>query len=368
MSKNVISTEPFHPGEYIHDAMVSRGWTQDDLADVLGCTRQTVNRLIGGKSAVTPETAIQLAAAFDTSAELWMNLQTSYELALAAKEERDIERKSWLYSQFPVREMQKRHWIGKKKSVSGIEGELCGFFGTESIDQIPAISIAARKGTEYGTETPEQRAWYFKVRNLSNSVSAARYQASNLDNLFSNLKPLLAFPEDIRKVPRLLADFGVKLVIVQHLTKTRIDGVATWVDQCPVIGLSLRFDRLDNFWFNLIHELVHIKYEDKSSVDADVLDADADALPEIEQRANKEAAEFLIPPKKLESFIRRNEGMFSHQKVNQFANARSVHPSIVVGQLQHRKVLPPTHLNKLKAKCREHILGQALTSGWGHTN
>jgi len=365
MTKHV-SVEAFPPAEYIREAMEARDWTQNDLAEVMGRNRHTVLRLLNGKTAITPETAHALAQAFGTSAEVWMNLQTSYELALAAKDDREIERRARLYSRFPIREMQKRTWITESKDTANIEESLCRLLEIKNIEQTPQIAVAARKGTEYGEDSRAHVAWYFKVRSLSRKLDAATYREERLDELFRNLRQLTAYPDDLRRVPRVLADAGVKLVLVKHLSKTRLDGVATWVDGMPVIGLSMRYDRIDNFWFNLLHELVHIKYRDQSPIDFGVISADNDLLAAIEQRANEEAAEALISNKHLRSFIARHKDLFSHEKVIRFAHARGVHPGIVVGQLQHAKALPPTHLNKLKAKCREHILGQTITDGWGH--
>jgi HTH-type transcriptional regulator / antitoxin HigA len=73
----------FPPGEFIREELEARGWTQRDLAEVLGRPLQTVNAIINGKKEITPRMAVELAAAFGTSPELWMNWETAYRLALA---------------------------------------------------------------------------------------------------------------------------------------------------------------------------------------------------------------------------------------------------------------------------------------------
>lgn len=77
--------EVFPPGEFIREELAARGKTQADLARVLGRPLQTVNQIINGRKAITPETALELAAAFGTSPELWMNLESSYRLAQARR-------------------------------------------------------------------------------------------------------------------------------------------------------------------------------------------------------------------------------------------------------------------------------------------
>ena len=71
--------EGFLPGEFISEELDERGWSQADLAEIIGKTPGTVNELIKGKRKVTPDTAEGLAAAFGTSAEYWTNLETAYQ-------------------------------------------------------------------------------------------------------------------------------------------------------------------------------------------------------------------------------------------------------------------------------------------------
>ena len=85
MAKHVSKPAPaevFPPGDFIREELVARGWSQGDLANVLGRPLQTVNQVINGRKRITPETAVELAEAFGTSPDLWLNLETSYRLSL----------------------------------------------------------------------------------------------------------------------------------------------------------------------------------------------------------------------------------------------------------------------------------------------
>lgn len=358
---NRVSIEPFPPSEFIREAMEARGWTQDDLAEVMGRNRHTVLRLLNGKSGVTPETAHELAKAFDSSAEVWMNLQTSYELSLAAKEDDAIEQRSKIYGKYPVRALGSRGWIPKITDVEKLKSALCGLLSVKSVDETPSLDVAARKSTPYDGHTGAQWAWYCYARSLASKVSAERFDKKTFAAKLPKLVALAEYPDDARRVPKALAEMGVKFAIVKHLPTTKIDGAAMWVDESPVVALSLRHDRMDNFWFTLMHELVHVKYGDQSPVDVDLTGNEESA---IERRANEEAANYLIPKDKMDSFIARHKPLYYQKKVVQFAQARGIHPSIVVGQLKHRGGLPQTHFHKLQAKIRHSIVGHALTDGW----
>ena len=84
----------YPPGEFIREELEERGWTQRDLADVLGRPLQTVNQIINGRKGITPETAVELGAALGTSAELWMNLESGYRLSLVGKPDPMISRRA----------------------------------------------------------------------------------------------------------------------------------------------------------------------------------------------------------------------------------------------------------------------------------
>ena len=69
--------EAFSPGEILADELEARGWTQTDLAEIINRPQKLASDLVIGKQAITPETATDLAAAFGTSVEFWMNLETA---------------------------------------------------------------------------------------------------------------------------------------------------------------------------------------------------------------------------------------------------------------------------------------------------
>ena len=97
-----VSVEPFPPGEYIQEELDARGWCQEDLAQILGISRRQVANLLSGESALTPDVATALGQAFNQEPVTWMNLQVAYELALAAKKERDTARRAAIFNKVPV--------------------------------------------------------------------------------------------------------------------------------------------------------------------------------------------------------------------------------------------------------------------------
>ncbi len=355
----------FAPGEYIRDELEARGWTQEAFAHILGRPLKTVNQIITGVKAITPQTARELAAAFGTTAELWLNLESAYRLAQEKPNSDAVARRAKLYEFAPVKEMILRKWIPDLEDVSALEAAVNDFFSEP-------FEVAARKSTSYETDTPAQRAWMYQARNMARKiVDVSPYSEPKARKYLDELRALVTSEHEVRHVPKLLGRMGIRLVLIKGLQGAAIDGAVFWLDKkSPVIALSLRYDRIDNFWFTLFHELSHVLHGD-ASIDVNLVGpnrvATAD-ISEVERRANKEASNYLVPSEKIESFIIRHRPRFSKVKIIQFANLHGIHPGIVVGQLQHRDAINYSHSREMLPPVRSLIAPNALTDGWGHSS
>ncbi len=373
---NRVPAEAFPPGEYLRDEIESRGWTQVDFAKILNRPAVVVNQIISGKRSITPDTAKALSAALGTSAEMWLNLESAYQLWKAkTPSTEDVSRRAQIYSLAPVSEMIRRNWITPSDNIDVLESQIKTFFSVSTLEDIQQIELkyAARKSSQYGVSSTAEVAWLFRARRMAMAIQAKRYDESRLTSLLPRLRELTLYPESTRHVPAMLAEIGVRFVVVEHLQKTRIDGAAFWLDaETPVVAVSLRFDRMDAFWHTVIHELVHVKNRDEAPVDTDIVrDSKGNEPPtplsELEERTNIEAANYLIPSEKLDSFIMRVRPLYSKKRIVQFAEVNGVHPGIVIGQLQHRKEILWSHSREMLVPIREQILGAALADGFGHT-
>ncbi len=76
-----IPAEVFPPGEFLRDELDARNWTQTEFAEIIGRPRELINRIVSGKRGVSPRTALEFAAALGTSAQFWMNLESTYQLS-----------------------------------------------------------------------------------------------------------------------------------------------------------------------------------------------------------------------------------------------------------------------------------------------
>lgn len=358
-----------HPGEFIKEEIDARGWSQRDLAFILGCPEQAVNMLITGKRGISPEMAKALGDAFGVPAELFSNLQRSYDLSNAREPNPGIAKRARIQSEYPVREMIKRGWL-EDTDASMLEAQMARFFGVSNINDVPHLAHAAMK-TSYDNVPPEQLAWLYRVKQIANSIIVPEYSEQSLKQALLKFKQLLIDPESLREVPRILGECGVRFILVESLPLSKIDGVCFWINNntSPVIGMSLRHDRIDNFWFVLRHEIEHVlcKHgQGEAIIDADILENMDGLIAEEEKIANSAASNFCASKADMDSFVARKSPFFADRDIQAFAKIMQVHPGLVVGQL-HARTKRYELFRKYLVKVRQFILQGATKDGWGET-
>lgn len=375
--ERTMPVEMFAPGETIREELEARRWTQSDLAEILGRSLVSINEILTGKRAITPETARGLGDVFGVDPQFFLNLESAYQLWRVKKSNahgEEVSRRAALYEKVPVRELVRRRWIERSKNIEVFEKRIHAFYGVKNFDEQPRFWRVAAK-TSTTNFNWAHWAWLARAKQIAPAVSAARFRDSSIAEVIDRLRPLLHTPEEARHVPKILADAGIRLVIIEHLARTKIDGACLWLDaKSPVIVLSLRYDRIDHFWHTLFHELGHLQNKHGlREIEPFDVDMFGEAAPPMETRSEAEqladsfASNTLISRVELEDFIARVQPLYSKDKIRGFASRLGVHPGIVVGQLQHRGDIDWRHSRDMLVAVRRFIMGVAITEGWGNT-
>lgn len=370
-----------HPGSFIAEELEARGWAQADLAYILGMDSTQLNRLIKGNQNITPDTAIALGEAFGVPAEFFMNLQNAYDLQKSKNAAPGVGTRARWASTYPLREMIKRGWI-EETQPDLLDLQMLRFFKKDRIEDIPfigcdaPIAAHAAKKTSYASTTPIQYAWLHRVKKIAESMECPLYSKKGLENALVNIRAHMMDTDDFGKIPAILQSCGIRFVIVEALPGAKVDGVCVWIDGQPAIGMTLRYNRPDNFCFVLRHELEHVLREDgkeETFAPVDEISPSEDAnnpagidKPECERLADDAAAEFCVPRALLDSFIMRKGEYISERDVLNFSSRLEIHPAVVVGQIQN-KMKKFGWLRKYQAmvNVRECLAGWKYTDGWG---
>src|SRR5262249_44245768 len=193
--------EVFPPGEFVREELEAGGWTQGDLAEILGVYPSVVNELITGKRSMTVETAKGLGEAFGTGGQFWLNLDSAYQLSRVDKADDTVRRRSKLYEKFPVKDMIRRGWVEPSENIDVLEKRFLDFFELASLDEAPCFAHAARKSVSkssaYEDATPAQLAWLWRARKLAHCVHAGKFSDTAISEALTRLRALLPHPEEV---------------------------------------------------------------------------------------------------------------------------------------------------------------------------
>lgn len=342
------------PGEMLEEKLQEIGMSQAELAERIGRTKKTVNEIIKGKAPLLPETAMQLERVLGVPARFWASAEATYRQALARQEEAErlANQQEWL-ERLPVKALVKRGVLSREGDRVSRLRELLNFFGVASFDALSRIGeercLAFRQSLAHDVDQYALLAWLRLGELQAQRITCAPYEESRFRQTLREIRTLCAQspPDAAPKMQQGCAESGVALVFVPEIPGARAWGVTQWVSaDKAILQLSLRGKSDDQFWFTFFHEAAHILLHPKKAIYVE-FDQDAD---EHEEEANRFARDILIPPAEWRKIVASRPR--SAAEVRAWARRLGIAPGVLVGRLQHERILPWTHLNGLKVKLR----------------
>jgi HTH-type transcriptional regulator / antitoxin HigA len=339
------------PGETLLEVLESRGMSQAELADRTGRPTKTINEIIKGKAAITPETAIQFEFVLGIPASFWNNRERHYREFLARKKEleRLDSQTDWLDS-IPYKAMAAAGWIPPSTDRSQRLINALMFFGVASPSSFDQLwrhqHVAFKQSTQFQIDTGAVTAWLRKGELEAQRITCKEYDAARFREALIVVRSLTReLPNNFCKI---IVDecsrAGVCVVFVPELPRTRVWGATRWLTgTCALIQLSLRYKSDDHLWFTFFHEAAHVVLHGKRHF---FIDRDDQTSDNKEVEADAFARDWLIPPDDYQKFKRR--GALSCAAIRRFAYQLGIADGIIVGRLQHDHLLPHTHCNELK--------------------
>jgi addiction module HigA family antidote len=341
------------PGETLAETLAERRMTQAELARRTNRPLKTINEIVNGKAAITPETAIQLERVLGVAATFWTKLELDYRTHIALAEERQrLEAEIGWLDQFPVKEMVKRKLIPHIDDRAGTMSAVLGFFGVSTTSawarKWSSTGALFRQSTAYPVSEGAVAVWLRWGELKAAQVPCKPYDPANFLSALALIRGLTTKePQKFEPALKsLCAEAGVAVVFVPEIGQTRASGATRWLtSDLAVIQLSLRYRKDDHFWFTFFEEGAHVILHGRRDFFIGGVDSPTDATKEAE--AKRWAAEFLIPQAGLDQFV--TAGSITEPSIKRFARELGIAPGIVVGRLQHDGHLSfPTPLNRLK--------------------
>jgi len=344
-----------HPGEYLEEVLESREIKKRDFAERIGLTTKAVSQIINGKTLYSPDVALMLEKTLGISARIWMNLAESYQLFKAQEKERknlETEKtKRWL-ERFPISDLRRLGVISSDRKPEVVADYLLRFFEVSRPDVWDAYNktraFAYRKSDKFRASEEAIAVWLHLAEKKASLLETQPFDKAHFTSAVDTIRSLTVLEpaEFFSRMVALCQAAGVALVIVPELAGTHISGAARWLSSSKaLIALSLRYRTNDHFWFTFFHEAGHLLLHGKKNV---YLDSDrADGIAE-EEEADHFGSSILIPEEVYRQFLA--EDSFSRPRIEAFAAGIGIHPGIVVGRLQHDKVIKFDCHNTLKQK------------------
>lgn len=345
------------PGETLLETLEAIDMSQAELARRMGRPVKTINEIVQGKTAITAETALQLEQVLRIPASFWLKREQQYQESLARIEE-GRRLKGWIgwLKEIPIRIMIQRRWIPMFTDKSQQVLEALKFFGVASPEAWRSIwerkVVVYRKSTTVESNFGSVAAWLRRGELEAQEIECAPYKADKFRDVLISIRTLTVEPVDFfqKKLVNLCANAGVAVVFVPELPNTGICGATQWLTSTKaLVQLSLRYKTDDHLWFTFFHEAGHILLHGKRQI---FLETGQKNTEKEEHEANIFAADILIPPSELKQFIVQSSSYYSKEDIRKFAQKIGVAPGIVVGRLQHDKVLLNSHCNDLKCQLK----------------
>ncbi|MFB9053275.1 ImmA/IrrE family metallo-endopeptidase [Formosa undariae] len=346
------------PGNTINDILNSRNIGVATFAEKIDESTDLVLKLIEGSIKINKELASKLSTELGASPLFWINREVQYRDLLKINQPKLLS--NWI-SSLPIKDMIKFGWI---KGVENLEKECLNYFGISDVHsyykKYPNVnSLSFRKTDTYKSDLAAIFSWIRRGEILSDNYPLNEWNRQKFLDSLDEIKTLTREKNPKKFLPKLIstcAGCGVVLTIVPTPKNCPVSGVVKFIDNRALIQMSFRYLSDDQFWFTFFHEAGHLILHNPENP---ILETNKSDIDEKENEANAFAQEVLIPYYLKEEMmsIRGNK-----KKIVGFSVKAGVSPGIVVGQLQHLKIIKFEYLNGYKRRYNWSDINETLGS------
>lgn len=317
-------------------ARVAKGLSQKELAARLGMREQQVQRYEAERYSGASLRRIE-----EVAAALSLDIAISVTVATHRKEEQRpaVPELAALHPD-ARKEIIKRNWL-EDFATNDVTDEAFTRFYAAAFHGTPQQALHKRSLETRRSDTGALLAWQARILLRAREAKQPRGDATHWSDAswISSMAELTQRPDGPTRAQDLLKNMGIALFVEPHLSRTYLDGAVMMLDgEMPVIGLTLRLDRLDNFWFVLLHEIGHLLLHRRRVLQSAIFDEDVEAaVPNsaLEAEADDFARTALIPDEAWESsmasFVKTDEEVIA------LAHRFRVGAAVVAGRLRRER-------------------------------
>lgn len=339
------------PADTILELLSDKSYAGSDLCRLMNIAQNQAELLLKGQLEIDLSIAKILSSTLGASENFWLQRQHQYN---EANQRLVHEQQEWLTS-LPLKELVKNGFLAKCLNHNEKFNACLRFFGVDSLNQWEStyhkkLSIASFRTSESFDSNPTSVITWLRMGEVLAEKSVCnKWDKDLLVKELPNIRALSRDSELSRMLPNLrelLLKCGVALAIVKTPAGCRASGATYFLSENKaIIILSFRYLSDDHFWFSLFHEIGHLLLHGMKGL---FLEGLGGSTSKEELEADSFAEEILIPQKykaQMQSFR-----VADWKKIIRFAKEVGVSKGIVVGQLQHAKIISYSSLNKMKVR------------------
>ena len=325
---------------------IALGWSQEELAEVTKTRLSKIelyeeNLYVGASLSKKMEIATALEIDIDRSMLLQGKKYINPHNYKALFKVEDFD-----WEQFPINEVQRRKWLANFSNPNRTKA-FRDWFSRATGSYVTAALHRKRSGGTIHADEPSLLTWQARILEIAEAeISRGDLPEFKIDDRWlTNLAKVSVENDGPAQVKNVLKEKGIVLVIEKHLPKTYLDGASLLShDGIPIVGLTLRYNRLDYFWFTLFHELGHVychlfTRDHNNFIDRRILnETQKNSLQKenaLEIEADSFARDKMIEPKLWESCISRYSA--TEKDVMTDANSLGLSPSIIAGRIRKER-------------------------------
>lgn len=335
-----------HPGETLAEKLEEMEMGPKEFALRTGKPEKTIIEVLKGKSSITPDMAVQFENVTKIPAHFWMNHQRGYDEYMAReKRKAAIDAAISWAKQFPLADMIKKGWLPPVSTIQEKTMEMLAFFGFsnhtawEDYYFNQQLKVAFRISLAQTKEPYAISAWLRKGELQAAELEANDYSEKKFKEALPQIKSIMANHPDgfFDQLQSICLEAGVKVVHTPCINKAPINGSTRWLNDTPFIQLTGRYNRNDSFWFTFFHEAGHILLHGKKDIFLENLDY-SDKDMQKEQEADEFACKWTLTEDQEAEILAA--APLSQEDIREFAKQFNTHPAIIIGRLQHKRLIP----------------------------
>lgn len=335
-----------HPGSTLEEKLEEMGMSIKEFALRTDKPEKTIIAILKGTSAITQEMAIKFENVTKIPASFWMRHQQRYDEFKTREKLKVVvtEAEPWA-AEFPYAEMAKYNWVPPTRVATEKTINLLSYFGVashqawEKLYMESELKVAAYTSLKQSHEPHAISAWLRQGELDAKKIAAPEFDVKKLKSNIPAMRQLMVEQPVgfFRQLQELCLQAGVILLFTPKLPKVPLCGSTRWLNNTPLIQLTARYNRNDNFWFTFFHELGHIILHGKKYISLENIDFAA-SDPAKEEEAHQFAIENTFTAEQEQEILKNHT--LTEPDIIAYAKKFDTHPAMIIGRLQFKKQIP----------------------------